>query len=113
HDRDRRGDGCAQHQCDSPSTIGPSVSAGKIIRPAVSTITPTSRTTNVGPSVRKVPAEAGTIFLVASDPPRASAANMGTKRPRKSATDPSSALKFVSPKPANALPLLFPCESYA
>ena len=53
----------AAHQCISPSTIGPSVSAGKIISPAVSAITPTSRTTNVGPSVRNVPAEAGTIFF--------------------------------------------------
>ena len=53
---------CA-HQCISPSTIGPRVSAGKIISPAVSAITPTRSTTNVGPSVRNVPADAGTIFF--------------------------------------------------
>src|SRR5581483_8146898 len=93
-------DGClesAQHQCVSPSTMGPSVSAGKIIRPAVSAITPTSSTTKVGPSVRNVPADAGVIFFFASAPPSASAAISGTKRPRKSAIDPTSALKLVSP----------------
>src|SRR5262249_28631059 len=80
-DRDHRADDVL-HQCISLSTIGPSVSAGKIIRPAVSAITPTSRTTNVGPSVRKVPAEYGTVFLAASEPPSASAASSGTNRPR-------------------------------
>ena len=32
------------------------------------TITPTSRPTNSGPSVGKVPAEAGTFFFAASEP---------------------------------------------
>ena len=63
HDRDHRTPEVTPHQCINPSTIGPSVSAGKIIRPAVSAITPTSRTTNVPPSVRKVPADSGTVFL--------------------------------------------------
>ena len=57
------------------------------------------------------PAEAGTIFFFASAPPSASAANIGTKRPSSIAIVPKSALKLVSPKPANALPLLFDCES--
>src|SRR5262249_36733043 len=85
------------HQCISPSTIGPSVSAGKIIRPAVRTITPMRRTTNVGPSVRNVPADAGTIFFWTSEPPIASAARSGTKRPRYSATVPNEAEKLVAP----------------
>ena len=89
------------------------MSAGKIISPAVRTITPIRRITNVGPSVRNVPAHAGAIFFLASAPPSASAANIGTKRPVMSASVPRSALKFVRPKPANALPLLFVCESYA
>src|SRR5579884_3169980 len=86
HDRDHdHGDDrrleVAQHQCVSPSTIGPSVKAGKTISPAVSTITPTSRTAKVAPSVRKVPAETGALFLAASEPPIASAASdiVGTK----------------------------------
>ena len=66
HCDDRRDDR-AHHQPISPSTIGPSVSAGKIIRPAVSAITPMSSTTNVGPSVRNVPAETGWIFFPASE----------------------------------------------
>src|SRR5262249_15077135 len=94
HERDQRDDdrGCpqvAQHQCDSPSTSGPSVSAGKSIRPAVSMITPTSRNAKVGPSVRNVPAENGAIFLPASEPASASAASSGTKRPSSSATVPT------------------------
>src|SRR4029077_6618400 len=97
HDRDDGADDVA-HQCINPSTIGPSVSAGKIISPAVRAITPTRSTTNVAPSVRKVPADAGTIFFFASAPPSARAANSGTKRPNSIAIVPKSALKFVSPK---------------
>src|SRR5262249_44904510 len=85
------------HQCISPSTIGPSVSAGKIIRPAVRPITPTSRTTKVGPSVRNVPAETGWIFFVPSAPPSPRAASSGTKRPKYSATVPRLAEKLVAP----------------
>ena len=72
-------------------------SAGKTIRPAVRMITPTSRTTNVGPSVRKVPAETGAVFLPASEPARASAASSGAKRPNSRATVPSDAEKLVAP----------------
>src|SRR4029079_4167866 len=95
---------------ESPSTIGPRVRAGKTIRPAVRMMIATSSTVNVGPSVRKGPAEAGTVFLAASAPPRASAANIGTNRPRYSATLPRFAEKGNAPWPANALPLLFACD---
>src|SRR5262245_21219249 len=89
HDGDDGRPEVAHHQCVSPSTIGPSVSAGKTISPAVSTITPTSRTAKVGPSVRNVPAEAGAVFFAAREPPIASAASRGTKRPSIIATAPS------------------------
>src|SRR5262249_58564993 len=95
-DGDERGLQIA-HQCASPSTIGPSVKAGKTMRPAVRRITPTSSTTNVGPSVRKVPAQTGATFLPASEPPSASAASRGAKRPRSMATAPNDAEKFVAP----------------
>src|SRR5262249_29634777 len=87
----------ADHQCDSPSTIGPSVSAGKTINPAVRMMTPTSRTTNVGPSVRNVPADTGAVFFPATAPASASAARSGANRPRIRATVPNSAEKFVAP----------------
>ena len=45
------------------STIGPSASAGKNSRPPTIRITPTSRPTNSGPWVGKVPAEGGTLRL--------------------------------------------------
>src|SRR5262249_6938464 len=112
-DHDRRENGrseVAEHQWLSPSTIGPSVSAGNTIRPAVSTMTPTSSTANVGPSVRNVPADTGAVFFAASEPPIASAARSGTKRPKYIATAPRDAEKLVAPYPANALPLLFDCE---
>src|SRR5262249_33135260 len=101
------------HQCASPSTTGPSVSAGKIISPAVSAITPTSKTANVGPSVRNVPAETGATFFWTSEPPSASAAMSGTKRPRYSATVPNEAEKLVAVYRATARPLLSDCEWYA
>ncbi len=63
------------------------------------------------PSVRNVPADAGTIFFLPSAPASASAAIIGTNLPSSIAIVPKSALKLVSPKPANALPLLLPCES--
>ena len=81
------------------------------MRPAVTTTTATMRTVKVGLSVRKVPAEAGTVFFDASAPASASAATSGTKRPSQRATVPVSVENSVAPKPANALPLLFACES--
>src|SRR5215813_6720141 len=45
------------------STIGPSASAGKKVRPPTMTITPTTNPMNRPPVVGKVPAEAGTDFL--------------------------------------------------
>src|ERR1700757_1483242 len=80
-DRDQRADDVL-HQCISPSTIGPSVSAGRIISPAVSAMTPSSRIPKVAPSVRNVPAEAGTTFWAAGEPPIASPASSGKNRPK-------------------------------
>ena len=95
---DHGDDGTAEqsHQ-ESASTIGPSVSAGKIIRPAVRITTPTSRTANVAPSVRNVPADAGTVFFAASEPPSASAATSGAKRPSQSAIEPTRVENSVAP----------------
>src|SRR6202007_2949907 len=50
------------------STIGPSASAGKKVRPPTITMTPTTRPTNRVPVVGNVPADAGTDFLSASEP---------------------------------------------
>ena len=44
-------------------------------------ITPTSSPTNRPPSVGKVPAEAGTVFLAASEPAMASAGTITKNRP--------------------------------
>src|SRR5262249_9547458 len=101
------------HQWASPSTIGPSVSAGKTIRPAVDNSTPGRTPPTVPPSVQTAPAEAGTVFWAASEPPIARAASSGTNRPRYIATAPTSAEKLVAPYPAKALPLLFVCDVYA
>src|SRR5262249_18748690 len=87
----------ANHQCDSPSTIGPSVSAGKTINPAVRMTPPTSGTTTLGPSGRNVRAKPGEVFWPASAPASASAARRGANRPRIRATVPNSAEKFVAP----------------
>ena len=47
-DRDDRATRSRSISASAPRRSAPASSAGKIIRPAVSTITPTSRTTNVG-----------------------------------------------------------------
>jgi hypothetical protein len=65
--------------------------------PAVSTITPMSRTTNVAPSVRKVPADSGTDRFPASAPARASPASIGTKRPKSMSIVPRAAENEVAP----------------
>src|SRR6476659_3285393 len=52
----------------SCSTIGPSASDGKKVRPPTMTMTPTTRPTNRVPVVGNVPADAGTNFLAASEP---------------------------------------------
>ena len=49
-------------------------------RPSI-TITPTTRPTNSGLSVGKVPAETGTIFLRTSEPATASIGTIIRKRP--------------------------------
>ena len=47
--------------------------------------------------MRKVPADSGTVFFAASDPPSASAASSGTNRPSSIAIAPKLAEKFVAP----------------
>src|SRR5215468_8278072 len=72
----------------SCSTIGPSASAGKKVRPPTMTMTPTTRPTNRVPVVGNVPAEAGTDFLVTSEPAIAMAGTIIMKRPTNIATAP-------------------------
>src|SRR5262249_58944639 len=52
----------------SCSTMGPSASAGKKVRPPMITITPTTRPTKSPPVVGKVPADGGIDFFSASEP---------------------------------------------
>ena len=70
------------------STIGPSASAGKKVRPPMIRITPTTRPTNRPPVVGKVPADAGTDFLAASAPAIAIAGMIMKKRPTNIETPP-------------------------
>src|SRR5262249_6322509 len=89
------------------STIGPRESAGKNVRPPMITITPTTSPTNRLPVVGKVPAEAGTIFLAASEPAIAIAGMIIQKRPTNIATAPVRLKTIVlAEMPANADPLL-------
>src|ERR1039458_2573172 len=67
--------------CDSCSTIGPSDTAGKKVSAPTIMITPMSRPMNMGLSVRNVPADAGTTFLAARAPARASTGMMMANRP--------------------------------
>ena len=95
--RDDRGEQCAEHQCISPSTIGPSNSAGRSISPAVSAMTPTSTIPNVPPSVRNVPAEAGTTFFAASEPPIASAGDHREEAAEEMSMPPKYVENVVAP----------------
>src|SRR6185312_4792202 len=65
------------HQKNFPwlscSTMGPSETAGKKVRPPTMMITPTSNPMNMGLSVRKVPAPSATTFFAARIPPSAMA----------------------------------------
>src|SRR5215467_9940216 len=72
----------------SCSTIGPSASAGKKVRPPTMTITPTTRPTNRVPVVGNVPADGGTSFFAASEPAIAMAGTIIMKRPTNIATAP-------------------------
>src|ERR1700683_2668838 len=63
------------------STIGPSASAGKKVRPPMIRITPTTRPTNRPPVVGSVPADGGIDFLPAKDPASAIAGTIMKKRP--------------------------------
>ena len=63
------------------STIGPSASAGKKVRPPMMRITPTSRPTNSAPWVGNVPADGGTVFFATSEPAIAIIGMIMKKRP--------------------------------
>src|SRR5262249_9344850 len=70
------------------STMGPSASAGKKVRPPMITMTPTTRPTNSPPVVGNVPAEGGTDFFSASEPAMAMAGMIIQNRPTSIATAP-------------------------
>src|SRR5262249_4050032 len=70
----------------SCSTIGPSASAGKNVRPPMITITPTTRPTNRPPVVGKVPADGGIDFFSTSEPAMAMAGMIMKNRPASIAT---------------------------
>src|SRR4029077_4403069 len=72
----------------SCSTMGPSASAGKKVRPPTMTTTPTTRPTKSPPVVGNVPAEAGTDFLAASEPAIAIAGMIIQNRPTPIAMAP-------------------------
>src|SRR3982074_1566014 len=66
------------------STIGPSASAGKKVRPPIIRMTPTTRPTNRPPVVGSVPADGGIDFLPASEPASGRAGTIRRKRREKS-----------------------------
>src|SRR5262249_42650843 len=113
-------DGAAPDQFDansvpaaiaSCSTMGPSASAGKNVRPPMITITPTTRPMNSPPVVGKVPAEGGIDFFSASEPAIAMAGVIIQNRPTSIAQAPGRVEKRKFPlRPANADPLLPVCE---
>src|SRR5207253_2393426 len=70
------------------STIGPSASAGKNVRPPTIRITPTVSPTNSPPVVGNVPADGGIDFFAASEPAIAIAGTIIQKRPTNIATAP-------------------------
>src|SRR6478735_6331376 len=70
------------------STIGPSASAGKKVRPPIIRMTPTTRPMNRPPVVGNVPTDGGTDFLSASDPAIAIAGMIIQKRPTSIAMAP-------------------------
>ena len=73
-----------------PGPPGPSSRAGTKVSSATINTTPTSTTTNVGESVRNVPAPAGVTRLPTSEPATASTASSGRKRPPIIARPPST-----------------------
>src|SRR5262245_19677948 len=88
------------------STIGPSASAGKKVRPPTITITPTTRPTKSGPVVGKVPSEVGTDFFAASEPAIAIVGMIIQKRLTNIAIAPVMLKNNVlAVMPANADPL--------
>src|SRR5262249_29037721 len=92
------------------STMGPSASEGKKVRPPMIRITPTTRPTNSPPVVGNVPTEGGTDFFSASEPAIAMAGMIIQKRPTNMATAPvmlkNSVLAVMPPKADPLLPVL-------
>ena len=74
-------------------------------------MTPTSRPRTAAVPVGKVPAEAGTACLRASEPAMASAGTISTNRPTSMARPSVVLYQLVLPlRPAKAEPLLLPAE---
>src|SRR3981081_3537062 len=89
------------------STIGPSASAGKKVRPPMIRITPTTRPTNRPPVVGSVPADGGIDFLPAREPASAIAGTIMKNRPTNIALARGRVTnKEVPGRPARAEPLL-------
>src|ERR1019366_6985837 len=96
------------------STTGPSARAGKYWSRYRMTMTPSSSPTNKGPSVGKVPAEAGAFFLAAKEPAKASTGITWAKRPRTVAGRSVVLNQGVLPlRPARAEPLFALVEAKA
>src|SRR5262245_48150617 len=72
----------------SCSTIGPSASAGKNVRPPTIRMTPTKSPTNNAPVVGNVPSDGGTDFFAASEPAMAIVGMIIQKRPTNIAMAP-------------------------
>src|SRR5262249_37035190 len=70
------------------STMGPSASAGKKVRPPTIRITPTTSPMNRPPVVGNVPLDGGTDFCAASEPAMAMAGMIIQNRPTNIATAP-------------------------
>src|SRR5262245_32069238 len=88
------------------STIGPSDNAGKNVKAPTTITVATSKPTNNGPWVGKVPAEVGTTFLFARLPAIASAGMMKRNRPKSMHRPPVRSYHGVlTARPPNALPL--------
>ena len=74
-------------------------------------ITPIADPMNIGLSVRKVPSEAGTTPLAASDPPKARARDHDAEPSDQHVDGADDVVEVVLPvRPAKADPLLLPCE---
>src|SRR5262249_24091039 len=95
----------------SCSTMGPSASAGKKVRPPMITITPTTKPTNRPPVVGKGPEDGGSDFFSAGEPPIAMAGVIIQSGQTSIAQERVRLKKKVWPeRPAKAEPLLASAE---